>query len=151
MSRKLLRVILWTLAIQIVAFIVGTIISRKMTRGDEDSDDFQVAAIMGGKKFYSHADHLKSGTVIASMGGVDLDLRDATLDPGGANLELKATMGGVQAVVPEDWAVDVDEKAQVGGIDVKVTSPEDLPKDAPSLHIDAVTRFGGVLVTTKAS
>jgi predicted membrane protein len=151
MRHRLLRVLLGILAIQIVGFIVGTIISKKLTKGDETTDDFQVAAIMGGKKFRSHAEHLRSGAVIASMGGVDLDLRDATLDAGGATLDLKATMGGVQAVVPEDWAVEVDSVTMAGEVDVKVTPQEDLPEDAPKLHIDATTRMGGVLVTTKAS
>lgn len=149
MGRKLLRVMLWLLAIQIIGAIVGTVISKKLTRGNEDSDDFQVAAIMGGKQFHSHADHLKSGTVIAAMGGVDLDLRDATLDSEGATLELKATMGGVQAIVPEDWAVDVAEQAKVGGIEVKVTPQEELPADAPKLHIDVSARMGGVLIAAK--
>jgi len=150
MGRKLLRLFLWIFAAQILGFIVGTIISKKMTRGDETSDDFQIAAIFGGKQFHSNADHLKSGTVIASMGGVDLDLRDATLDSGGAKLELKATMGGVQAVVPKDWAVDVDAETRAGEVEVNVTPLEDLPDDAPKLHIDAMSRMGGVLVTTKS-
>jgi len=149
MGRKLLRVLLVIMAVQIVGFIVGAIISKKMTKGDESSDDFQIAAIFGGKKFHSHADGLKSGAVVAAMGGVDLDLRDASLDSGGANLDLKATMGGVQAVVPEDWAVEVDIRETAGEVEVKVTPPEDLPDDAPKLHIDADARMGGVLVTTK--
>ncbi|MEE8330520.1 MAG: LiaF domain-containing protein [Acidimicrobiia bacterium] len=149
MRRKLFRVMLGIIAIQIIGAIVGTIVSRKLTRGDEDSDDFQVAAVFGGKQFRSHADHLKSGTVIASLGGVELDLRDATIDSEGATLELKATMGGVQAIVPEGWAVDVDETATAGGVEVKVTPLEDLPEDAPKLHIDATARMGGVLVATK--
>jgi hypothetical protein len=151
MSRKLLRVILGIVIIEAIALAVGAVISRKLTKGDEDSDEFQVAAVMGGKKFCCHAEHLRSGTVIASMGGVDIDLRDATLDPAGANLELKATMGGVQAVVPDTWAVEVNSVAVIGGVDTDVTAPEDLPDDAPRLFIDAVTRMGGVLVTTKAS
>jgi predicted membrane protein len=150
MSRKLLRVVAIIFAIQVVGFIVGSLISRKMTKGDEDSDDFTVAAIMGGKQFRSHADHLRSGTVIASLGGVELDLRDATLDSTGATLDLRATMGGIQAIVPDDWAVDVDTETTAGEVDVKVTPIEDLPADAPKLHIDAATRMGGVQVTTKS-
>ena len=150
MRGKLLRVILWIVALQAAGWILGQVISKKMTRGDEGSDDFQVAAICGGRKFHSHATRLRSGTVITTMGGIALDLRDATLDSAGAELELKATMGGVKVVVPEDWAVDVDTETPCG-FEVKVTPPEDLPEDAPRLHIDAVTRMGGVLVTTKAT
>jgi predicted membrane protein len=150
MGRKLKRVLIWIAVAQVAGWILGQIISKRMTKGDEATDEFQVAAIMGGKKFESHARDLKSGAAITSMGGIELDLRDATLDSDGAQLELKTTMGGIQVFVPEDWAVDVDKRSLAGGFDVKVTAPEDLPDDAPKLHVHAVTRMGGGLVTTKA-
>lgn len=148
MRGKLLRVLLWILALQAAGRIVGPVIAKKITRGDEGSDAFRVAAIFGDRKFHSRATRLRFGTVIASMGGIDLDLRDATLGSEGAELKLEATLGGIQVVVPEDWLVDVDTKTLAGGFEVKVTPPEDLPEDAPKLHIDAVTLMGGVLVTT---
>lgn len=148
MRTKLLRIGLVILGVQITLAVVGRIMSKKLERGDEDSDDFQVAAIFGGKKFHSQATGLKSGTVISSMGGVDLDLRDATLHPEGASLELKATMGGFQVTVPPDWAVDLDDKSVTGGFEVDVTPPEDLPDDAPKLHIHANAKMGGGKITT---
>ena len=72
MNRKLIRALLWIFAAQVAGWIVGQIIAKKMTKGDETSDEFQVATIMGGKKFESHAKDLKSGVVITSMGGIDL-------------------------------------------------------------------------------
>ena len=77
------------------------------------------------------------------MGGVDLDLRDAILDPDGASLELKATMGGFQVTVPAEWAVDFKDDSVTGGFEVDVTPLEDLPEDAPKLHIHAVAKMGG--------
>lgn len=151
MSRKWKRALIWIVAAQVTGLIVGRIITKRMTKGDEASDEFQVAAIMGGRKFESHAKDLKSAAAITSMGGIELDLRDATLDSDGAQLALKTTMGGIQVIVPEDWAVDVDQKSLAGGFDVKVTPPEDLPEDAPQLHVHAVTRIGGGLVTTTRS
>ncbi len=148
MRGKLLRVLLWIFALQAAGRIVGPVIAKKMTTGDEGCDDFRVVAIFGDSRFHSRATRLRSGTVIASMGRIDLDLRDATLDSEGAELKLEATLGDVQVVVPDDWAVDVDAKTLAGGFEIKVTPPEDLPEDAPKLHIDAVTLMGGVLVTT---
>lgn len=150
MSRKLKQVIMWIVIAQVVGWIVGQMIAKRMTKGDGASDEFQVAAIMGGKKFESHARDLKSGAAITSMGGIEIDLRDATLDSDGARLELKTTMGGIQVIVPNDWAVDVHKKSLAGGFDVNVTPLEDLPEDAPKLHVHAVTRMGGGLVTAKA-
>ena len=149
MGRKLGKILLWILVLEGIGFVIGQILTKKLTKGDETSDEFQVAAIMGGKKFESHARDLKSGTAVASMGGIELDLRDAQLGSDGAELELKTTLGGVQVIVPEDWAVEVDQEG-AGGFDVKVTPPEDLPEDAPKLHVHAVTRLGGGQVTTKS-
>lgn len=149
MGRKWIRALMWIVAAQFAGWIVGQVIAKKMTKGDETSDEFQVAAIMGGKKFESHAKDLKSGTVITSMGGIELDLTDATLASSGAELELKTTMGGIQVTVPDDWAVKVDSELTAGGFEVNVTPPEALPIGAPELHIHAVTRLGGGQVTTK--
>ncbi len=150
MRRKLLRALIVIVVAQIAGWIVGQIIAKKLSRGDETSDEFQVATILGGKKFESHAKDLKSGVVITSMGGIELDLTDATLASSGAELELKTTMGGIQVTVPEDWAVKVDAESKAAGFDVKVTPPESLPIGAPELRIHAVTRLGGGLVTTEA-
>ena len=150
MNRRLIRLLMWVVAAQVVGWIVGQIVARKMTKGDETSDEFQVAAIMGGKKFESHAKDLKSGVVITSMGGIELDLTDATIGAGGAELELKTTMGGIQVTVPEAWAVIVDAESKAGEFRVDVAPSEALPDDAPQLCIHAVTRMGGGLVTTKS-
>ena len=89
MRAKLVRILVWAVALQTAAF-------------------------RGGNKFPSSADSLKSGTAIASMGGIDLDLRDATLDPAGAELELSATMGGVQVTVRESWTPEPPDKPSHG-------------------------------------
>lgn len=147
MRNKLARVVLVLVGVQIILAVVGRVMSKRLGRGDERSDDFQVAAVFGAKKFHSRATSLKSGTAISSMGGVDLDLRDATLDPDGASLELKATMGGFQVTVPPDWAVEFDDDSVTGGFEVDVTPLEDLPEDAPRLHIHALAKMGGGKVT----
>jgi len=148
MRRKLVRMFVWMTALQIVAFIVGQALAKKLTRGDEDSDEFQIASFFGGKRFESHARDLKMGVVLTSMGGIQLDLTDASLHEAGADLELKTTMGGIMVTVPDDWAVELDGEAMAGGFDARVTQPEELPDDAPKLHVHAVARMGGVLVTT---
>ena len=40
MIRKILRVAAWIAAIELVALITGTMISRKLSKGDEGSNDF---------------------------------------------------------------------------------------------------------------
>lgn len=151
MRSRMLRLVVAIVTVQIVGSLVGLIVSRRMSEGDEDSDEFTVAALFGGRKFHSRAGSLKSGFVVASMGGIDLDLRDAKLAPEGAELDLRTTMGGTQVTVPPDWAVDVDTETQAGRFEINVTSPDDLPDDAPRLHIHAVTRMGGGAVIAKTA
>lgn len=150
MAKKLWRIFLWITLAEATAFAVGHLISRKMTTGDEHSDEFQVAAILGGKRFHSNAGALRSGSAVAAMGGMEIDLRDATIDPRGADLDVTATLGGLRVFVPEDWAVDVDADAHGGDVDVDVTALEQLPNDAPRLRIHATTHAGGVAVTARS-
>ena len=151
MSKKLRRVVIGVVAVQVGAWVAARMASRRLEKGDEDSDEFRIAAIMGGRSFHSHASRLSSGEVIAGMGGIDLDLRDAMLDPRGATLDLNAVMGGIQVVVPEGWAIDLDADAVAGRVDTNVTPVEDLPGDAPRLRINATTRMSGALVTTSSA
>ena len=70
------------------------------------------------------------------------------LDPAGATLGLAVTLGGVDLVVPASWKVLVERRAVLGGVDVRVTPPEELPDDAPTLRVTAMARFGGISITT---
>ncbi len=125
----------------------GQVLSRRLEEGDAESDEFSIATVFGGRERASGAASLRRGRVIACCGGVDLDLREATLAPGGAELLVQAFMGGVQVTVPADWRVTVEADAIAGGVDTNVTPPEELPDEAPSLHISVVARMGGVAVT----
>jgi hypothetical protein len=146
---KLLRVLVVLIGLSVAAWIGGLLVARRLTIGDEDSDEFQLAIIMGGKESHSHAAHLKSATVITCLGGMALDLREATLDASGASRELRTTIGGIEVRVPQSWAVEVDQETVGEALEVDVTSPEDLPEDAPKLRIHAVTRMGGGLITAR--
>ena len=137
------------IGLSVAAWIGGLLMARKLTSGDESSDDFQVAVIMGGKVFQSYAGRLRSATAITVLGGMTVDLREATLDPAGARLELKTTMAGIEVRVPDHWSVQVDQQSDGTQLEVDLPSPESLPQDAPRLHIRAVTRMGGGLVSAR--
>ena len=97
----------------------------------------------------SRATSLRHGRVFTCLGGVELDLREATLDPGGAELLLRACLGGVEVIVPPVWRVVFEGKAIAGGVDARVTPESELADDAPALHIRALAVLGGVEVTTE--
>ena len=125
---------------------LGQALARRKTVGDETADEFAIASYVGGVQRTCRAESLRHGSVSVLCGGVDLDLREAVLDPAGAALELSATCGGVNLTVPTEWRVVVDDRATLGGVDARVTPPEELPADAPTLHVEATARLGGVAI-----
>jgi len=139
--------ILRALFLVILAGVVGQLVSKRMTSGDEDSDDFRLATIFGGREFDSRATALRSASALAVMGGVELDLRAATLDPAGATLDVTAVMGGIEITLPPGWAVDVENHGKMGGVDTRVTDSAGLPADAPTLHVTTNAWFGGVEIS----
>jgi hypothetical protein len=128
----------------------GQALARRRTVGDETADEFEIAAYVGRVERTCKATSLRRGVVSVVCGGVDLDLREATLDPAGATLGLTATCGGVNVTVPTAWRVLVEQRSVLGGVDTRVTPPEELPDDAPVLRVEASTRLGGVALRAAA-
>ena len=122
---------------------IGWLVARRLSSGDEQSDDFRIAAICWGKQLASRAPRLRSGSAIAVMGGLELDLRDASPNPGGASLDVYAVMGGVQITVPPEWAVQVEKSTVAGGVDLHLPRSEELSEDAPTLQVNAFACMGG--------
>ena len=128
----------------------GQALARRRTVGDETADEFEIAAYVGGVQRTCKAASLRRGVVSVVSGGVDLDLREATLDPAGATLALSATWGGINVTVPTAWRVLVEQRSVLGGVDIRVTPPEELPDDAPVLRVEVSTRLGGVALRAAA-
>lgn len=127
--------------------LVGMAVSRAYEgEGTASDDDFKLMALLSGRLLMSESDALRTGTAVAALGGVDIDLREATLDPGGAHISLKAYMGGIRMNVPADWKVYIDEDVRAGGVESETTDPETLPDDAPRLTVEAIARSGGILI-----
>jgi predicted membrane protein len=78
------------------------------------------------------------------MGGVEIDLREATLDPGGATLDVTAVMGGVEVTLPPGWVVGVENHGKMGGVETRLTESADHPERAPTLHVSTNAWLGGV-------
>ena len=130
-------------------WVARAILTRRLTKGDSESDEFSLAAVIGGAERVSRATALRRGRVVAACGGVDLDLRAAKLDPAGAELRVEAYLGGVQVRVPNEWRLAVEAHSTTGGVETNVAQPDDLPDDAPNLRVEAIARLGGVIITAE--
>jgi hypothetical protein len=87
----------------------------------------------------------KGGEIGVTAGGVELDLRQARLDPEGAVLALRVLMGGVEIRVPDTWHVQVDVTPLFGGADDSTRSTQGV-SSAPRLRIVGKVTLGGVNV-----
>jgi hypothetical protein len=142
-------IVLAALGALVIPPVVAAVARRNLVgEGDESSDELKLYAIFDGAQGASRATAFRGGDAIAWYGGLDLDLREAELDPGGAYLRAMAIFGGARIVVPEDWAVEVHGRPIMGGVtDDTDRTLGDGP--GPRLVVDATAVFGGIEITTR--
>jgi hypothetical protein len=86
--------------------------------------------------------------VLNIFGGVDLDLREATLAAPEVSITVISIFGGSDIVVPEGVHVELSSFALFGGDKLKLGGAEPAP-GAPVVHVRCVSIFGGTDVVTK--
>lgn len=101
-------------------------------------------SLMGAARRTSASAAFLGGNVTAVMGGVEMDLRGATLAPGGAAVEAFTLWGGIEIIVPRGWRVTSRGVALLGGFDDKTNPPDDGAADGPVLVISGAAVMGGV-------
>jgi hypothetical protein len=110
------------------------------SRGDADSDEVALVAILDGVELESSAKAFRGGSMLAWFGGIEVDLSGAELADG-AQLTVHALFGGIEITTPPSWRIDSGVKAFAGGIDTP-GAPED--PGAPTLTLDGMAVFGGI-------
>ena len=89
-------------------------------------------------------------TVITTMGGVDLDLRQAVFESADTTITCICLMGGVSITVPDDVDIDVSGLGLMGGFGSSRKAREVVrPKDGVRVRINGVAIMGGVEITRK--
>lgn len=121
---------------------------RTIVTGAAPEDVIRSTAFFGGPKLASTSPHFRGAWLTAAFGGITLDLRDAIPAPEGASINATTFCGGIDVLVPKGWRISVRSTPIFGGLDDK-TDHDDVPPDAPTLHIDALTVLGGVDIKHK--
>lgn len=85
----------------------------------------------------------KGGTIDATFGGMELDLRRTSLAEGDTFLYIKTVFGGVEITAPDHWDIEIHSKGFVGGVsDSRI---KNIDKDrTKKLIIIAKFTFGGI-------
>jgi hypothetical protein len=105
-------------------------------------------AVMGGISWRGRLRLPEQSTIVAFMGGANIDLRSASIEAPEVTLRAWAIMGGVNVIIPPNVEADLDGFSLMGGRNDETKSP---PHPAARIRIRAYTLMGGVNVRTARS
>ena len=148
LGRLFRLVIVGSIASMVAAAVGAFSVKRRLTpTTDESADEITAVAIFAPLAFHSTSKAFRGGELECWYGGGVLDLRDATLAPEGATLQVRAVFGGGQILVPADWKV-VSTVRGAGGLQ-DLREAKGYATDAPELVIEGVLIAGGFAVSSE--
>jgi predicted membrane protein len=116
-------------------------------QGDSSDSDFNQLAILGGFKRRVTAKNFRGGSVMAIMGGFEIDLRQAGIEGDSATIEASSIMGGGEIKVPDNWRISMDG---IGLFGACVDETHQIPPTdgVPQKHliVKGINFMGGVVV-----
>jgi hypothetical protein len=139
----------WEFIWPTILILIGTnLVMQTIRRGQQTvkgdtSGQFSLFAVMGGAARRWDGSAFRGGEMTAFMGGCELDLRQAHMEPGEeAVIDLFTVMGGHSIKVPSTWTVVCKATPFMGGIDDE-TKPPSTPL-SPKLVLRGFIMMGGV-------
>ena len=108
-------------------------------------DDF---VIFGGREIFVTSQALAGGKATSIFGGIEFDLRKASLQPGGAVIDCVSVFGGCGFKIPMDWNVRNEVTTIFGAFtDKRGETYNDRYYDpSKTLVIKGISMFGGIEV-----
>jgi hypothetical protein len=120
------------------------------SEGGVRSSSSVALAVMGGTRRAGKWAPPSELLAMAVMGGVELDFREAVLEPGSVTtINCFAFWGGIDITVPPEVHVDTRGFALLGGFDQTGEAWEEPPEGAPTLVVNGFALMGGVDVKLK--
>ena len=107
-----------------------------------------IVAVMGGEHQRGRWRADRELGALALMGGVVIDLRDATLEADEVDITAWSIMGGVHVIVPEGIPVEFTGMMLMGGRINRTSRVEPLP-GAPRIRIRGYGMWGSIVVQSK--
>ncbi|MCV9388137.1 cell wall-active antibiotics response protein [Reichenbachiella ulvae] len=112
-------------------------------RQNTDSDQIDHLAVLGGTNQTINSKKFAGGKITSIFGGVELDLRQSSLEEGQAMIDCFVTFGAVKLFVPDDWVVNYEATTVFGGYkDKRAHKPTEYFGNV--LTVKGLVLFGGV-------
>jgi hypothetical protein len=134
--------LLWPSFLILLGVLVIVRLGRPGVVGGKTEDAINLFTAFSGYETRPQSANFRGGSATVAFGGTDIDLRDAKLAKEGAFLELTAAFGGMDIIIPKDWAVDINGLPLFGGWSNK-TSPTPVA-GSPVLTIRCLAMFGAI-------
>ena len=147
--RRVLRLLLAWVGIQVAVAAAGVLAARRLDEGDEGSTRIRRVQTTGGFELRPTNPELTRVQFDIAMGGAELDLTALERPATAVDLTLHVLMGGVGVKVPPDWRVWWSFHG-VGGIGSDGGLERARDEHEADLRIHADLLFGGVGVEVGA-
>ncbi len=118
---------------------------RRSVRGTPVLDAVDGMAVLSAVRVATRSKSFRHGSLTAVLGGVTLDLSEATPIATGAVVDATAVLGSITVLVPRGWLVDVRGIPILGGWD-DTTDRSAIGSGAPRLEVRALVALGGIEV-----
>ncbi len=144
--KRLLKPLLFLAAFQVVVMLLGRVLRGRYLSQEIGEGEINAVGVTGGAEEKVTTTDFKGGHLRAVMGGVKLDLTEATIGDPPATIEMTVVLGGVEITVPEGWKVKVETRNKLAGVhDAHVSGVSD--DDAvPDLVLTGKVMMGGVAI-----
>jgi len=129
-----------------VLLLLGAKVAQRLLPDDRNprADEFDVTSVMEESIFASVASSLRRGGITTLYASNEVDLRDATLSPTGAGINVMTFMGQTTIRVPKGWTVLSEQTVLAGTLD---RTGGDVPAEpVGTIHLTGATMFGATII-----
>jgi len=118
---------------------------RRSVRRMPDVDTVDGLAVLSASRVATRSSQFRHASLTAVLGGLTLDLSEATPAATGAVVDATAVLGSITVLVPRGWLVEVRGIPVLGGWD-DTTDRSSIGSGAPRLEVRALVVLGGLEV-----
>lgn len=139
----------WDAFLPLIFILIGIwIIFARFPLGksnvSSDEHTINYSAVFSGLKQVVNSDDFRGGNITAYFGGAEVDLRNVKVINEDVEINLNATFGGIELIVPVNWVLVINGSPFFGGLENN-THPYNLSEEElKTVKINYAISFGGI-------